>query len=67
MHMRVFVDTPAFFIRPTTNTDWRYMRELQRITEYAAVDFVYPFDLGDIFHENTKLISSKILAKFSHE
>ena len=64
MHMRVFVDTPAFFIRPTTNTDWRYMRELQRITEYVAVDFIYPFDLGDILHENTRLLSNKILAKF---
>ena len=41
------------------------MRKLGRITEHAAVDFIYPFDLADILHENTKLISSKILAKFS--
>jgi glycosyltransferase involved in cell wall biosynthesis len=64
MGMRVFVDTPAFFIRPTTNTDWRYMRELGRITEHAAVDFLYPFDLRDIFHENAKLISSKVFKKY---
>ena len=41
------------------------MRELRRITEHAAVDFVYPLDLRDIFYENAEWISSKISAKFS--
>ena len=43
------------------------MRELRRIEEHAAVDFVYPFDLRDIFHENAKLISSKIFPKLFSE
>lgn len=40
------------------------MRELRRMTKHAEVDFVYPFDIIDIFDENLKMISSKILSRF---
>jgi glycosyltransferase involved in cell wall biosynthesis len=48
--MRIYVDTPAYFLRPRTNTDWRYMRELQKMGRYIPIDFHYPLDIRDIVH-----------------
>jgi glycosyltransferase involved in cell wall biosynthesis len=43
VRLKVFIDTPSFFIRPN-NTDWRYMRRLGRLAEFVPVSVIYPRD-----------------------
>jgi glycosyltransferase involved in cell wall biosynthesis len=57
--MKVQIDTPAFFIRPTTNTDWRYMKELKHISTYERIEFIYPLDAVDVIRTNLAFVSGK--------
>ena len=46
----VFVDTPAWFIRPK-NTDWLYMRQIEALERYVDVKVIYPHDVRDVLHK----------------
>jgi len=61
--LNIYVDTPAFFIRPNTNTDWRYMRQLRRISEHVEARFLYPIDFNDILYENVNVIAKAIIGR----
>lgn len=61
--MKIYMDTPALFVRPTRNTDWRYMKALHKLSVYIPVDLIYPFDVNDILYENINFVSNKILRK----
>ena len=64
--IRVFVDVPNFFIRPN-NTDWRYMKKLNRLSQYIPIDFYYPNDFLLSARNSVSYISNRLLPlKHSH-
>jgi len=54
----VYVDTPAWFVRPK-NTDWLYMRRLKALERYVNVKTFYACDLRDILHESGTYVVRK--------
>ncbi|WP_029002483.1 glycosyltransferase family 4 protein [Azorhizobium doebereinerae] len=57
--IRVFVDTPRWFIRPR-NTDWRYMNGLARLEEHVPVRMIYGASLADAAQESLHYLGRRL-------